>query len=80
MNGVLKKKLVVRNRDPTDKRAAYIEMSAKGRALLDRAAPVHVRSVRRLMIDLLSASEIKAIGTAFSKISTHLVNEKYAES
>jgi len=80
MGGVLKKGLVVRNQDPTDKRVAYIEMSTKGRALLDRAAPVHVRSVRRLMIDLLSASEIKAIGTAFSKISTHLVNEKHAES
>ena len=80
MDGVLKKKLVVRNQDPTDKRVAYIEMSAKGRALLDRAAPVHVQSVRRLMIDLLSANEIRAIGTAFSKISTHLVSERYAES
>ncbi len=80
MNGVLEKRLVVRNQDPTDKRVAYIEMSTKGRALLDRAAPVHLQSVRRLMIDLLSASEIKAIGTAFSKISTQLVNEKHAES
>ena len=80
MDGVLKKKLVVRNQDPTDKRVAYIEMSAKGRALLDRAAPVHVQSVRRLMIDLLSANEIRAIGTAFSKISTHLVSERYADS
>jgi len=80
MDGVLKKRLVVRNQDPTDKRVAYIEMSTKGRALLDRAAPVHVQGVRRLMIDLLSAGEIKAIGTAFSKISMQLASERHAES
>ncbi len=80
MDGVLKKKLVVRTQDKTDKRVAYIEMSTKGRALLDRAAPVHVQGVRRLMIDLLSAGEIKSIGTAFSKISTQLESERHADS
>ncbi len=80
MDGVLKKRLVVRTQDKTDKRVAYIEMSTKGRALLDRAAPVHVQGVRRLMIDLLSTGEIRSIGTAFSKISTQLEIERDAES
>lgn len=80
MDGVLKKRLVVRTQDKTDKRVAYIEMSTKGRALLDRAAPVHVQGVRRLMIDLLSTGEIRSIGTAFSKISTQLEIERDAAS
>lgn len=80
MDGVLKKRLVVRTQDQTDKRVAYIEMSTKGRALLDRAAPVHVQGVRRLMFDLLSAGEVKAIGTAFSKVSLQLESERHTES
>lgn len=79
MDGVLKKRLVVRTQDKTDRRVAFIEMSTKGRALLDRVAPVHVQSVRRLMIDHLSAGEILAIDKAFSKISSHLARERNVE-
>jgi hypothetical protein len=37
--------------------------------LLRKVAPIHLASVRRLMIDHLSRAEIKAIGNAFTKIS-----------
>jgi hypothetical protein len=49
-------------------------MTAKGMELLKKAAPHHLESVRRLMIDILNPNEIKAIGTAFNKIAENLAN------
>ena len=75
MDGVLKKKLVTRVQSEKDGRAAYASLTPKGLELLKQAAPEHLESVRRLMIDLLSPAEIKAIATAFSKISKNLAEQ-----
>lgn len=75
MDGVLKKKLVTRIQSEEDGRVAYASLTPKGLELLKQAAPEHLESVRRLMIDLLSPAEIKAIATAFSKISRNLATE-----
>ncbi len=72
MDGVLKKKLVSRVQSEEDGRAAYASLTPKGFELLKQVAPEHLESVRRLMIDLLSPTEIKAIASAFSKISKNL--------
>jgi DNA-binding MarR family transcriptional regulator len=72
MEGVLAAKLVARERDPNDGRSANAVLTAKGLAVLKKAAPSHVASVRARMIDLLSASEIKALGTAFTKVASAL--------
>ena len=74
MDGVLKKKLVTRVQSEDDGRAAYASLTPKGLELLKQVAPEHLESVRRLMIDLLSPSEIKAIASAFGKISKNLAN------
>lgn len=75
MEGVLKAKLVSRMQADDDKRVAYAELTSKGFALLKKAAPLHLGSVRRLMIDHLTSTEIKAIGSAFAKIAEHLETE-----
>ena len=75
MDGVLKKKLVTRVQSEKDGRAAYASLTPKGLELLKQAAPEHLESVRRLMIDLLSPAEVKAIATAFSKISKNLAEQ-----
>jgi len=75
MDGVLKKKLVTRIQSEEDGRVAYASLTPKGLELLKQAAPEHLESVRRLMIDLLSPAEIKAIATAFSKISRNLATQ-----
>jgi DNA-binding MarR family transcriptional regulator len=75
MEGVLKKKLVSRIQSTEDGRVAYAQLTAKGFELLKTAAPHHLESVRRLMIDLLSPVEIKAFATGFNKISTNLSAE-----
>jgi DNA-binding MarR family transcriptional regulator len=76
MDGVLKKKLVTRVQSAEDGRAAYASLTPKGFELLKQVAPEHLESVRRLMIDLLSPTEIKAIASAFSKISKNLAEPK----
>lgn len=75
MDGVLKKKLVTRVQSEEDGRVAYASLTPKGLELLKQAAPEHLESVRRLMIDLLSPAEIKAIASAFSKISQNLATQ-----
>lgn len=74
MEGVLKKKLVTRVQSAEDGRVANVQMTPKGMELLKKAAPHHLESVRRLMIDLLSPAEIKAIGSAFGKIADNLAH------
>jgi DNA-binding MarR family transcriptional regulator len=72
MQGVVKMKLVARTQSKEDARSALAQLTPKGMALLRKAAPHHVESVRRQMIDLLTESEAKAIGSAFTKIGRHL--------
>ena len=43
--------------------------------MLKKAAPEHLKSVRRLMIDQLTEAEVKAIGSAFAKIGKTLRDE-----
>jgi DNA-binding MarR family transcriptional regulator len=72
MEGVVTAKFVERVRDEVDGRAVFAQMTAKGYAFLKKIAPHHVKSVRGHMIDLLSDSEIKALGGAFAKIGANL--------
>lgn len=43
--------LVVRRSCPTDRRGVFAQLTASGRRMLERAAPVHVAGVRRYLID-----------------------------
>ena len=72
MDGVVSKKLVSRTQSEQDRRVTYASMTAKGYETLRKVAPQHLETVRALMIDLLSPAEIKAIASAFSKISDNL--------
>jgi DNA-binding MarR family transcriptional regulator len=53
--------LVERQPCPTDRRGTYAVLTRKGRNLLERAAPTHVDSVRRYVIDPLRRSTQKAL-------------------
>ena len=72
MDGVLSNAWVARVQDQGDRRVAYAELTTKGWNLLRKVAPIHLASVRRLMIDHLTRAEVKAIGSAFEKISKAL--------
>jgi DNA-binding MarR family transcriptional regulator len=79
MAGVLAAGLVERVPDEQDGRAAWARLTPDGMALLRRAAPVHVRSVRTRMIDLLTPGEIRALGSAFAKVARRLDDEQRGE-
>lgn len=76
MAGVVGSGLVRRVQDCDDGRVAFAELTSAGWRLLRRVAPIHLRSVRRLMIDNLTRAEILAIGSAFAKISLTVGSEQ----
>src|SRR5215469_3018915 len=67
--------LVARQPCADDARGALISLTEPGRATLRKAAPPHVASVRRHMMDLLTAEEVAALDTVAGKVITHLVGE-----
>lgn len=64
--------LVARQPCPGDARGAIITLTPRGRDTLTAAAPPHVASVRRHLIDLLTPEEIAALDTIAAKVITHL--------
>lgn len=72
LDGLVESGLVDRVRSADDGRVMLAVMTPAGRRTLEMAAPHHVDSVRRHMIDLLDRDEIRAIGSSFSKIRQHL--------
>jgi DNA-binding MarR family transcriptional regulator len=64
--------LVRRGRSADDGRSSLLSLTAAGRSLLKAAAPLHVASVRRHMIDLLSPQEVTALARITDKILRHL--------
>jgi len=75
MEGVVQKKLVVRVKSDQDKREVFAVLTAKGLSEIQKVAPHHVKSVRRLMLDVLTPQEINVIGRAFTKISQNIASQ-----
>lgn len=72
MDGVVKAKYVERIQDKDDRRVSFAHLTTKGYEYLKKIAPLHLRDVRSRMIDLLNDQEIKALGSAFTKINAGL--------
>lgn len=51
--------LVDRREDPADGRGRLAVLTAEGRALLERAAPGHVETVRRAVFDTLTTDQVR---------------------
>jgi DNA-binding MarR family transcriptional regulator len=56
--------LVRREECPTDRRGAFIVITAAGRRAIEAAAPGHVAAVRRLFVDRLTPSQLADIAEA----------------
>jgi DNA-binding MarR family transcriptional regulator len=54
--------LVLREDCGSDRRGAYIALTDVGRTALEAAAPGHVEHVRSRVFDVLSASQVEALG------------------
>jgi DNA-binding MarR family transcriptional regulator len=64
--------LVERRALDGDARGAIVALTAAGRAALEAAAPRHVASVRRHLIDLLTPAEVKTLDRIAGKVVDHL--------
>jgi DNA-binding MarR family transcriptional regulator len=67
--------LVIREECESDGRGSVVALTDEGERTLKDAAPFHVASVRKHIIDLLSPSQIDALGDISETVVAHL-NEK----
>lgn len=64
---------VTRGTTPEDGRGVVATMTDQGYELLERAAPCHVESVRRNIVDLVGEDDFAAVGRVFDLVADHLV-------
>jgi len=55
-----------------DGRGSLVVLTDAGRAAIERAAPAHVRTVRRAFFDALSAQEVELLGELTEKVLARL--------
>jgi DNA-binding MarR family transcriptional regulator len=60
--------LVDRAGCPDDGRGSFVGITRAGRDAIERAAPDHVESVRRLVIDVLTEEELETLGRLTDKL------------
>jgi DNA-binding MarR family transcriptional regulator len=63
-----KRDLVSRLGCPDDGRGAFVRITETGQAAIERAAPGHVRAVRRLVFDALTVDEVAQLGEIFRRL------------
>ncbi|GGW98680.1 MarR family transcriptional regulator [Streptomyces malachitofuscus] len=61
--------LIRRAPDPADGRGCFLVLTDTGRDTLEEAAPTHVASVRRHLVDRLDPEELTALGRIAEKIA-----------
>jgi DNA-binding MarR family transcriptional regulator len=71
---MIKRGLVAREECAEDGRAAFVVLTPAGREVVEAAAPRHVATVRRLVIDVLSPDELATLGQISNRILDRLDN------
>ncbi|MGH3320276.1 MAG: MarR family winged helix-turn-helix transcriptional regulator [Streptosporangiaceae bacterium] len=66
--------LVAREECVSDGRGAFVVLTDGGMRAIEAAAPDHVESVRRHLIDLLSEEQIDVLGDIAGTVVRHLAN------
>ncbi len=64
--------LVRREPCAEDGRGATVTLTGHGRSVLEKSAPLHVRSVRRHFVDLLSPEELDCFARVGARVVEHL--------
>lgn len=67
--------LVTRERCDSDRRGAYVVLTASGRRELAAAAPGHVAAVRRLFLQVVTAEQLAVIGEAAESVLSRLEDQ-----
>jgi DNA-binding MarR family transcriptional regulator len=80
LDGLVKAGWVERASCDNDRRVMYAHLTAAGRAKMLAAAPDHVTSVRRHVLEPLGATGVTQLGAIFGRIHAHLVELQSARS
>ena len=64
--------LVTKEKCDSDRRGAYVVITARGRQEIAAAAPGHVAAVRRFFVDVLTPEQLKVIGDAAEAVLAKL--------
>lgn len=72
LDGMVRSGWVRRRNSEVDRRVMLAELTPAGRAALDEAAPHHVASVRRHLIDRLDRHQIRAMAEIFTAVGEGL--------
>lgn len=73
LDGMVKNGWVERASCASDRRVMYAHLTATGRAKMEEAAPTHVASVRKHVIEPLGADGLQELGQLFGKVRDHLL-------
>ncbi|MBM0125079.1 MarR family transcriptional regulator [Pimelobacter simplex] len=65
--------LVVREESPEDGRGVDCRLTETGLAVLRTAAPDHVETVRRSLVDLVDAADLAALGRVMNAVCDQLI-------
>lgn len=69
-----KRGYVRRARIAGDGRGVGLSITPKGRALIDRVAPVHLASVRTHLVDVLTRDELRVLGEALHRLRATILD------
>jgi DNA-binding MarR family transcriptional regulator len=69
---MIKRGLVAREECAEDGRGAFVTITAQGREVIEAAAPRHVATVRRLVVDALSPEEFRTLGDLAARLLAHM--------
>jgi DNA-binding MarR family transcriptional regulator len=68
LDGLVAAGIVARDASADDRRVTLARLTDRGRAVLDAAAPVHVASVRRRLLDPLRSAQVRALAEIFEAV------------
>ena len=68
LDSIVRRGLVERVASDEDRRVMLAALTPEGLGMLESAAPTHVDSVRRRLLDLLDDDEIAALAAVFDKV------------
>src|SRR5690349_21964133 len=69
---MIKRGLVTREECPDDGRGAFVTLTAAGRSAIEAAAPHHVDTIRRLVVDPIGPADLATLGRISDRILEQL--------
>lgn len=71
-----KRGLIARHQCPRDGRSTFIALTPAGRQAIEAAAPEHVRTVRRLLVDALTPEQLSTLGDIADRVLARIEAER----